>query len=174
MLSRRVRLPLSGLILAIALPGTAGAQRLSVPYTAGGTSPTSALSPPDPADRTAAMVGGGILGGAVGLAGGVIIGAGIERSLSGCQGDDFCGLGGAALGGLIGEATLLALGVHIGNERRGEYLAALGGSLGAIVAGFAVGGLVHRGDVVLVIPLGQLFAAATFERRSMPRPTPGR
>ena len=102
-------------------------------------------------------VTGGLVGGAVGLYGGAVTGGSIaDRDGSG----DLDFLGGAIIGGVLGEAFLLPLGVHLGNARKGSYLADLGISLLTAAAGWglivltdspaiaAAAAVVHLGIVV--------------------------
>jgi hypothetical protein len=166
MLPRRASLLYALLSFLLALPGAVQAQWRTRPYTGEGVGiPRPMVVASDTANPTMAMVGGGLLGGAVGFVGGGLLGATIERSF-GCEGVEWCGLGGGFLGAVIGETTMVALGVHLANDSRGEYTAVLAGSLGSVVAGFALGGLLHKGEVLLVVPVAQVVIATTLERRS--------
>lgn len=87
------------------------------------------------------VVGEALLGGlfAVGGAvGGAYLGASIELS-NGCSGE-FCGLGGAVLGGAAGLAFVTPLGVYLAGNTNGET-----GSFGATLGGSVLGTLAGIG-----------------------------
>lgn len=124
-------------------------------------------------DRSGQMVASGILGGVVGAAVGAGGGVVLEGLTSGvCQ--DWCGVAGFALGSFAGATLGSAFGVHTGNQRRGEFRAAL---LGAALVSAGTVLLIHRVPegptpkiaIGLLIPL-QVIAASEGERRSMRPP----
>ncbi|CAN5891112.1 hypothetical protein BH23GEM9_BH23GEM9_01820 [soil metagenome] len=123
-------------------------------------------------DRSTQMMVSGLLGGIVGAGLGAGVGVGLEAASGPCQ--EWCGLAGFALGAVAGTTAGTAFGVHTGNQRRGEYRAALLGS--AVVAAGTVllisqvpEGPTPRIALMLLIPL-QVFAAMEGETRSMRRP----
>lgn len=71
----------------------------------------------DSVDRSGAKILGALIGGAVGLYGGALLGARIEQEANDNCYDD-CGLAGALLGGMIGESLLLGAGIQIADPDR--------------------------------------------------------
>jgi hypothetical protein len=120
------------------------------------------------------MIGGGLLGGTLGLLLGGTLGYGLETRLSeNCY--DLCGLGGAIIGGGIGESLGMAFGVHAGNRQRGSYAAAVVGPIGVAVGAVVLGSVAGAGAPALVIALAvpglQLFTSIRGERAAARRRT---
>ena len=129
----------------------------------------------DPADTRHRMVAGGIAGGLIGLVLGGAMGFGLEQMLAtSCF--DYCGLGGAALGGVIGESLGLAYGVHVGNHRRGSYSAAVVGPVGIVVGSLALGMLLEDVSIppaliLAGVPVLQLYTSMKGEQAATRRRT---
>jgi hypothetical protein len=127
------------------------------------------LQMPATETSTGALVFAGLMGGGIGFVGGIYAGYGIEHALSDCEGEELCGLGGALLGAVLGEAIGLPMGVHLANGSVGNYgqqaLASMGiAAVGALV-GFGLGGPVA--PVILVaVPIVQLAISISIERRT--------
>ena len=110
---------------------------------------------------------GTIIGGALGVGVGAVAGtlAGVAIA-SGCH-DEYCALGSAALGFVIGESVGVAIGAHLGSgsPRHGRLvLSAL--SAGAIFIGGTMLGVAmgQFGDVMIpAIPVMQVYAAYAIE-----------
>jgi hypothetical protein len=110
---------------------------------------------------------GGIGMGLAGFALGAYVGTRAGHNSGDC-GDDGCitqGLYGAAIGGTFG----LALGIHLGNRRRGNFLVDFAAAGGIWGAGMELGTLLHwRGQAPLVIltgiPIAQLMVTTSVER----------
>ncbi len=113
--------------------------------------------------NTAFMVVGGVIGGTVGLFGGAIIGGTIGGGNSTC-GDDQCGLEEALLGAVIGETTLLPLGVHLANHSRGNYGYSLLGALAVGAVGIGLAGAIDSTELLLAVPIGQIVSSVLIER----------
>ena len=128
----------------------------------------------DTLDRTPQMIGGGLIGGALGLLLGGALGYGLETRLSeNCY--DLCGLGGALIGGGIGESLGMAFGVHAGNRQRGSYAAAVVGPIGVLVGTMVLVSAVDAGGPAVAIAVGipalQLFTSISGERAAARRQT---
>ena len=84
-----------------------------------------------------APIGLGVVGGALGLFAGGVIGAGLAEEAN-CNSLG-CALGYPILGGIVGETVGLSSGVYVGTRQRGSYLLTLlGGAFGtAVAAGLA-------------------------------------
>ncbi len=103
-------------------------------------------------------MGGFLAGGLAGLA-----------ATSGCTGDDYCGARGFLIGAAVGGTLGMALGVHLGNDRRGSL--PLDMLTGAAVWGIGIGGaaLSDWDDTVTFIaaigvPIVQLLTTVAVER----------
>lgn len=107
---------------------------------------------------------GGVLGGAAGLFGGGFIGYTLDTSVSGCEGEMFCGLGGALLGAWIGETIGLPLGVHLGNKRRGNFGLSLLANAGVTTLGVLLVGATEVEEMLLPISVVQLAVSVSIER----------
>jgi hypothetical protein len=82
------------------------------------------------------IVFGALLGAGSWVAGG-LIGYEIANTDS-CSGDSFCGLGAFLLGAAIGGSSGLVVGMHLGNNRRGNFPLAWLTSLGIWGAGIGI------------------------------------
>jgi hypothetical protein len=173
-----MRLPFAGLLLLAALstPRTAPAQsidpRLAVPrlepgrigFGTASRNSSSPLMSDDAAARGAALewlAAGGVVGGALGMAGGLLVGALVD----GPPEEDcivYCVSPGMAIGALVGEALGIAAGVHLANGRHGSLFLDTAASSGILALGL-VGGLESPGVVVL-IPVAQIVGAMAVER----------
>ena len=122
----------------------------------------TSLQAPTHARASGWLLLGGVVGGAVGLVGGGLIGAAIESR--DCEGD-FCGLGGFIVGGMLGESVLLPLGVHLANDRRGDFGKAALISAGIAAAGILIISQTDQGIVLYAIPVAQLITSIRIERR---------
>ncbi len=88
---------------------------------------------------------------------------------SNCTGDDYCEFRGFLLGAAVGGTTAMALGVHLGNDRRGSFPLDL--FTGAAIWGAGIGTAAATGwddTVTLVVaigvPIAQLLATTAVER----------
>lgn len=141
---------------------------LAVPLSAQ-QEPGPTLAAADTADRTPAMIAAGLLGAGLGFFAGAAVGYGMETTLAHpCS--EFCGLGGALLGALVGESMGMAFGVHKANGSRGGYLAALGGPVlvvaGSLAAASLLGDDVPGMAVAVVVPV-QLLTSIAGERAAV-------
>ncbi len=106
-------------------------------------------------------IGAGVGLGLLGWLAGAMVGVGIGSVID-CH---MCELVGLAWGGLVGETTGLALGVHLGNGRRGNFALDWLTAAAASVAGI---GLVAAADGVVLAavatPILQLGATVAVER----------
>ena len=116
-------------------------------------------------DKTGGMVLAGLAGGAVGIGVGALIGAGIEQSSSHCQGEEFCGLGGALIGASVGEAVFLPLGVHLAGGRRGNFAVEVAASVGIAAVGYGVALATNVPHPLIAVPIVQLIVAIRGENR---------
>jgi hypothetical protein len=110
----------------------------------------------------ALMIVGGTMLGAVGLLGGGTLGYNLENCRG--SGDDFCGLGGAILGGLIGESIALPVGVHWAGGR-GSLGSEIGAALGITLLGIAAA-YATQGPGILLVPPAQLITAIVMEHNA--------
>lgn len=120
------------------------------------------------------LAAGGVLGGAVGLmaggfVGGLIGSTACDYALWGggdsCYGELFTAM---TLGAVLGEATLMPLGVHLADRRRGNYslmtLASVGiaaGGLGLVATAGRGSGI--EGPILISTALTQLVASIVIE-----------
>lgn len=111
------------------------------------------------------MVISGTLLGAAGLIGGGMLGAGLENCSSG---GDMCGFGGFIIGGFIGEAIALPLGVHLAGGRRGWLGAEIGTAFGISALGIAAAFATRGYGLALVVPV-QLWSSIAKEQRGAHR-----
>ncbi len=127
--------------------------------------PVATLRPAAPSGGTSVlgMTAGGLLGGAVGFAGGALIGATLGGGNAIC-GDDACGLEEAAYGAIAGQSILLPLGVHIANGRRGNYGFSLITSVVIGAAGIVAVDATNDGSPFIVVPVLQLVSSILIER----------
>ena len=126
-----------------------------------------ARAPSSGGGSTLRMTGGGVLGGVVGFVAGGLAGAAIGGGNSIC-GDDACGLKEAAYGAVIGEATLLPLGVHLANHRRGNYVLSLLASAAIGAAGILAVDAANDGWPLIPVPIAQLISSILIERATGP------
>ncbi len=108
---------------------------------------------------------------ALGLAGmivGAAMGAGIGEAVapSDCDGEFICIHAGAAIGGLVGEAVLLPVGVHLGNRSRGDFWSGLSTSIGVLAAGIGLTVLTDSAAPAALLPFVQLIACVAAERKT--------
>jgi len=121
------------------------------------------------------------LGAGLGLGGffsGGLVGIALS---SGCQGDEYCGLEGFLIGAAVGGTLGMAIGVHLGNDRRGSL--PLDFLTGAGIWGIGIGAaaISDWDDTVTAIaaigvPIAQLLGTVAVERatgRSRTRSSPG-
>ncbi len=107
----------------------------------------------------ALLTAGGILGGAVGVFGGALAGA----YLTGNSCED-CALVGAVYGAVTGGSTLLPLGVHLANGRRGNFGSSLLASLAVGAVGLGVAQAANSVEVMIAVPVLQIVSAVFIER----------
>ena len=106
---------------------------------------------------------GGVLGGGAGLVVGALAGAWLEGPADpDCI--DFCIGWEPIVGALAGEALGLALGVHLTNGRRGSLPLGMLTSAGILTVG-AIGGN-NIPPMLLIVPVSQIIATVTVERRT--------
>jgi hypothetical protein len=159
------RLILSFLALAGPLAGALHAQRL------GGT-PFPSLDRPAPvADPSihafprrevhpGLLAAGGVVGGAVGVLAGAVVGGKLTEH--DCED---CGLVGAVYGAVAGGSALLPLGVHLANRGRGNFGLSLLSSLAIGAVGLAVAEQTNSAEVMLSVPVLQIVSSILIERR---------
>lgn len=156
------------LLLSLATAPGLHAQRLGDAVAGYGEMP-AAPTVPDvvrlrPPPSTSAMVATGVLFAAGGIMAGAVAGQSLER----CQtGDEFCGLGGAVLGALVGEVLMLPLGVHVTSDHS-SFGAKIRASWAVMLAGF-ITAAPSRGASLLLIPPAQLWATIAVEKRAIRR-----
>jgi hypothetical protein len=118
---------------------------------------------------TEKMAAYGMLTGLAGLLVGGLVGA----ALSGDRDDADSwveSLQGAVVGSTVGESLMLPVGVHLGNDRRGDLLLSMPASLAIGVAGAAIA---RRFDskkkslpILILTPIAQLAASIAIERET--------
>ena len=106
-------------------------------------------------------------------AGGFLVGALVGAALSGETDDEDSwvkSLQGAVVGGTIGESLMVPVGVHLGNDRRGDLHWSMPASLAIGVAGAAIGrNLESTGKawpVLILTPIAQIAASIAIERHT--------
>lgn len=107
----------------------------------------------------ALLVVGGIVGGAVGVFGGGLIGA----LLTGNDCED-CAIYGAVYGGAAGGSALLPLGVHVANRERGNLGLSLLSSLAIGGVGLAIALEANEAAVLIPVPVLQIVSSILIER----------
>ena len=80
----------------------------------------------------------------------------------------FCGLGGAILGGLIGESIGMSTGIHYGGGRRHSFAGDFGVALGIAALGL-VAAPVTYGASLLAVPVVQLIVGVNREVKARHR-----
>ena len=138
------------------------------PPPVGGAVPTLRPAASSGGTSVLGMTAGGLIGGAVGFAGGALIGATLGGGNAIC-GDDACGLEEAAYGAIAGQSILLPLGVHIANGRRGNYGFSLITSVVIGAAGIVVVDATNDGSPFIVVPVLQLVSSILIERATSRR-----
>ena len=116
----------------------------------------------DPGARhgTGRLALGGVAGGGLGLVGGAVLGAAIDRA----DDDDcidMCFGPGMILGALGGEALGMALGVNLANGRKGSLPANLLASAAILAGGLLA---THESGLLVAVPVGQLGGTIAMER----------
>lgn len=108
------------------------------------------------------LVFGALLGGAVGVVGGALIGAGLTPCAPGEEG--FCTMPGLLIGPLVGTSICIPVMVHAFNGGRGNFganvLATGGVGVGLILTAVAVGG---EAGFLVTIPLAQMVTSVAVE-----------
>lgn len=164
-----MRLKQMFLVLALAAPVTAAAQQRTPEFVAwrapapGPATPAAGVEPADGGHSTPRLVVGGLLGGGVGLGLGALVVGALGGGDTLC-GDDPCGFAEAIFGAIGGVVTLLPLGVHLANGRRGNYGLSLLASAGIAAAGLALAGGGDHGEVLVAVPVLQLVSSILIER----------
>ncbi|MET0400254.1 MAG: hypothetical protein ABW277_25920 [Longimicrobiaceae bacterium] len=170
-------------LLSLAAPSPARAQRAApplvalrtdAPAAAPGAYRAPALQEQARPPSEVALALGGIAGGAVGTLVGAAAGFALETSLTQCQGDEFCGVGGILLGGAAGEVLGIPFGVHQVNRRRGRYGEGVVVTLLVGLAGIGLASQMQEAGPVMAVavPAAQLVAAVAVERASGARKPP--
>lgn len=110
------------------------------------------------------MVTQGVALGTGGALVGGMLGAGIGAVLGGGPGFEILG----AAGAIAGETALLPLGVHLANDRRGNYTHSLlvASAIAAVGGGLSLWS--DSPEVLIAIPVAQLITSITIERKSAP------
>ena len=108
------------------------------------------------------MVVAGTVLGAVGLFAGGALGVAAEDCNH--HPSEFCGLGGAILGGLIGESIGVPVGVHLVG-RKGSLGGEIGTSFGVSFIG-VLSAFASQGIGILFVPPVQLMTSIAFERNA--------
>ena len=118
---------------------------------------------------TALMIGGGLVGGAIGTLGGAYTGAAIVDET--CQGEGcYAGLiYGAFAGAVVAESVLLPLGVHVAAGGRGDLGTSMAASAGLGAAALGMGLAFHADDpvsaiVLATVPVAQLTVSILHHR----------
>jgi hypothetical protein len=124
------------------------------------THPQLSLLAPNPKRSAVLLTLGGLGAATLGTFAGAALGARVTTRYP-CED---CGLEGLIYGGVAGGSTLLPLGVHLANGRRGNYGAALLASLGIGAAGLGVAIASQEGAVMLSVPVLQLVSSIAIER----------
>ncbi|MCG3118657.1 MAG: hypothetical protein ALAOOOJD_00897 [bacterium] len=113
-------------------------------------------------------IAGGLLGGAIGLLGGAVVGSGLDVATSNNGYDPYDGLAGAVIGAPVGEAIGMPIGVHLGNGRRGSLPLSLFASMGITATGIVVTAALddYRAPAITLplTVLTQLVASVAIER----------
>lgn len=112
---------------------------------------------------------GGILGGAVGFAGGALIGLHANDCYKhGGESSFFCNFDTGLVLGSISGAVLLATGVHLGNGRHGHFKSDLLVSMLIGGVGFGTAFAVESRVILFSVPVVQLIGTVYMERRKTP------
>lgn len=124
---------------------------------------------PSAQGSTTGMVAAGLGAGLVGFVVAGYIGARIADDPNSYE--DLDALGGAIVGGTIGESLLLPVGVHLADHRKGSVLPAMLASLVIGVAGVSLAiasqdAAPLPGVILVLTPVSQLISAIAIERRT--------
>jgi hypothetical protein len=154
------------LLLALGLFGLGGqlqGQRLQSRFptidTAAPSQSITARPEPSVQANPGLLAAGGVLGGAVGLFGGALVGGKLTED--DCED---CGLVGVVYGGIAGGSALLPLGVHLANGRRGDFGKSLLASLAIGAAGFGLSAATDEWGIMLGVPVAQIVSSIAIER----------
>ena len=167
-----MRIAIAGLALLLAAT-PADAQRLTETRTAVGVAELppkaprsgSTGAPVGEPGATARMTLTGGLFAAGGIFAGGYIGAGL--ACGGASADDWCELGGAIIGAMVGELVMLPLGVHVASGKAsygGKLLASSGIMLAGIMLAPVTGGV-----SLLLVPPVQLMTTVGMENSAIAR-----
>jgi hypothetical protein len=121
---------------------------------------------PEGRTSTVWLATGGVVGGGLGLFTGMLAGALIDQGAdTDCR--EICFGPGLIIGGLLGEAAGLALGVHVVNGGRGSLALDILTSTAILGAGLFLGQDSFGGGAILIaIPVAQIVGTITMERRT--------
>lgn len=138
------------------------AQRASAPMFVL-TGPAQGVATRTPAGQRSVpvLVASSLAFGAIGLYGGALIG---DKVASGCEGED-CSWPALFSGAGIGMSALIPLGVHLANNRKGNYPFELLAS-GVICAAGAALGFSGSPGALLAIPPAQILTSILIERKT--------
>ncbi len=159
--------------LLFAAPAPGHAQQASPPLSSYGVPATPVDSTRETRPNTPAPVlaMGGAAVGVVGMIAGAYTGAAIE-AIGECS--EWCGFGGAILGGIVGESIGVPLGVHLLNGARGKLvpsaLASLAISTGGLLLFAVLGDTGAEPALLWSIPIAQIATSIAIERRTAQRP----
>jgi hypothetical protein len=107
--------------------------------------------------------------GLIGAVGGGFAGGIIGSKLENCEAaDDYCGVGGAALGASIGLTLVTPLAIHMANDNRGNYWLSTLGSFGVAVGTWALAGAADDATPLIFLPVGQIIVSTIIERKTTP------
>ena len=154
------------LALTSSLVGALHAQRLpgtpfpSIDQPAPPTDP-SIHAFPRHQTNPAILATGGVLGGAVGVFAGALVGARLTE-----HDCDDCGLVGAVYGAVAGGSALLPLGVHVANHGRGNLGLSLSSSLAIGGVGLALAVESNSAAVLIPVPVLQIVSSILIERKT--------
>jgi hypothetical protein len=155
-------------LIAFGLPAALqaqGARHSLVPAAAQHGQPTYAFSDSAAGHGELTLAFGGAMGAVSGLVAGGFIGARLEMA-GGCEGDEWCGFGGALLGAAIGSTIMIPAAVHLANDQRGSFTSGLAVSAAALGGGIVISLFMHDAHPVLLIPVAQIIGAVSAERRT--------
>ena len=156
------------LLLLLLLPIPMAAQQRLNPFTPSVRPEFALQAQPRSTTRLASF---GLLGGGIGLVAGGLLGA----LIGGNDSDDpdeawVNALQGSVIGATIGESIGLASGVHLANDRRGNFVL---GTVASLAIGAAGAALVFENQdppaapiILAATPIAQLIATIMIERRA--------
>lgn len=158
------------LLMACGLPAALqaqGARHSLIPPAVVHGQPTYTLRDSAAGHSDLTLAFGGAIGAVSGLVAGGFIGARLEMA-GGCEGDEWCGFGGALLGAAIGSTIMIPAAVHLANDQRGSFTRGLAASAAALGGGIAISLLIQDARPVLLIPVAQVIGVVSAERREPP------